>query len=215
MLNIQTFVFNDFQENTYLAWDQTLECVIIDPGCYKASEQSALVEFILSKNLKPTLLLNTHCHIDHILGNDYIVDKYKLPLHLHEGELATYHDTGRWAAMFSLPAFVIPEQKVFLKEGETITFGETTFKILFTPGHSVASISFYDAKSNVLIAGDVLFKGSIGRTDLPGGDFDILAESIRKQLYTLPEETIVYPGHGPSTTIGHEKKYNQFVRDIG
>lgn len=212
MLNIHHFVFNDFQENTYVIWDQTLACAIIDPGCFRAQEQTTLTQFIKNKQLTPALLLNTHCHIDHILGNKFVSDHYQLALHMHQGELETYHETGRWAAMFNLPAFEIPENRIYLKEGDQVKFGQSELKVLFTPGHSLASISFYNEASNSIIAGDVLFKGSIGRTDLPGGDFDILANSIRTQLYTLPDETKVYSGHGPSTTIGHERAFNLYVR---
>ncbi len=214
MLNIHQFVFNDFQENTYVIWDETLDCAIIDPGCYSASEQAQLTRFIADKQLKPVLLLNTHCHIDHILGNNFVAGHYQLPLHLHQGELETYKETGRWAAMFNLPAFEIPENRIYLNEGDAIKVGQSELKVLFTPGHSVASVSFYHQPGNQIIAGDVLFKGSIGRTDLPGGDFDILANSIRSKLYTLPDETIVYSGHGPTTTIGEEKRFNQYVRGI-
>ncbi len=214
MLKIKSFVFNDFQENTYIIWDQTLSCAIIDPGCYKTDEQLQLTGFIKEYQLKPALLLNTHCHIDHILGNGFIVDQYKLPLHMHEGEMETYQDTDRWAAMFGMPSFQIPEKRIFIDEGDDLILGDTKLKILFTPGHSVASLSFFHEATHLLISGDVLFKESIGRTDLPGGDYDLLADSIRTKLYTLPDKTTVFSGHGPSTTIGHEKKYNQFVRDF-
>lgn len=213
MLQVQTFVFNDFQENTYLIWDETLECAIIDPGCHTGSEQMALSNFIQEKQLKPKYLLNTHCHIDHILGNTFVTSKYKLALQLHEGELFTYKDTDRWAAMFGLPAFVIPEDRVFLEPGKQLTIGNQTLDILFTPGHSIASISFYNQQSNCLFSGDVLFYESIGRTDLPGGNFERLEQSIRNILYPLPSETKIYSGHGPATTIGHEKKFNPFVSE--
>jgi glyoxylase-like metal-dependent hydrolase (beta-lactamase superfamily II) len=211
MLNIHFFTFNEFQENTYILWDETLQCAIIDPGCGIATEQKILSNFIQQNNLKVSLLLNTHCHIDHILGNQYVANKYNLPLHLHEKELFTYKDTDRWAAMFGLPKFEIPERLAFLTEGDELFFGNTMLKVLFTPGHSVASVSFYEENSQTLISGDVLFYESIGRTDLPGGNFEILANSIKNVLYKLPNETKVYSGHGPETTIGHEKKNNQHV----
>lgn len=211
MIQIQRFVFNDFQENTYLLWDESLHCAIIDPGCYKLEEKSDLQNFMSEKSLIPSLLLNTHCHIDHILGNVFVSKTYNLPLHLHEKELATYKDTDRWAAMFGLPKFELPEKLVFVNPGEKLFFGNSELEILFTPGHSIASISFYDAVGKNLIAGDVLFKESIGRTDLPGGNFEILEQSILNVLYKLPNETKVFSGHGPTTTIGHEKKMNPFV----
>lgn len=211
MLHIQSFVFNEFQENTYIIWDESLCCAIIDPGCYKPHEQKVLADFIAQKSLKPTLLLNTHCHIDHILGNNFVADTYALPLHLHEGELFTYKDANRWAAMFGIPEFVVPQAQVYLKEGDVIQLGQESLEVLFTPGHSIASISFYHAASNTLFSGDVLFMEGIGRTDLPGGNFARLEQSIRNILFALPDETRVFSGHGPQTRIGHEKKFNPFL----
>lgn len=213
MIQVKSFVFNEFQENTYVIWDQSLACAIIDPGCSNLEERNQLRDFISINQLKPSLLLNTHCHIDHILGNEFVSNTYQLPLHLHEGELFTYKDTDRWAAMFGLPKFTVPEKLVFLLAGEVIGFGSSQLEILSTPGHSIASLSFYHAASHQLFAGDVLFKESIGRTDLPGGNFDVLAKSIREQIYTLPNQTIVYSGHGPATTVGHEKTHNSFVKN--
>lgn len=211
-MQVKSFVFNEFQENTYIIWDQTLACAIIDPGCSNPEERELLRSFISTNQLKPTLLLNTHCHIDHILGNEFVYNTYQLPLHLHEGELFTYKDTDRWAAMFGLPKFTVPEKLVFLQAGGTIGFGSTQLEILSTPGHSIASLSFYHAPSGNLFAGDVIFKNSIGRTDLPGGNFDILAKSIREQVYTLPNETKIHSGHGIVTTVGYEKTHNSFVK---
>lgn len=211
MLQIQRFVFNDFQENTYVLWDESLQCAIVDPGCYKEEEKKTLTHFIQDHQLVPSLLLNTHCHIDHILGNQFVSQNYQLPLYLHKGELATYKDTDRWAAMFGLPKFELPKDLVFIEPGSKLKFGNTELEILYTPGHSIASVSFYDALGKNLLSGDVLFKESIGRTDLPGGSFEILAKSITEVLYTLPEDTKVFSGHGPSTSIGHEKKFNPFV----
>jgi len=212
MLQVKSFVFNEFQENTYVVWDDSLACAIIDPGCSNSEERNLLQEFIVKLGLKPSLLLNTHCHIDHILGNNFVADKYQLPLHLHEGELFTYKDTDRWAAMFGLPKFTIPEKLVFIDAGQTLHFGSSQLEILSTPGHSIASLSFYHANTNILFGGDVIFKNSIGRTDLPGGNFEVLAQSIREKIYTLPEETRIYSGHGPSTTVGSEKLNNPFVK---
>ncbi len=211
MLQIQSFVFNDFQENTYIIWDESHQCAIIDPGCANASEQKMLTDFITNNQLNPSFLINTHCHIDHILGNIFVAEKYQLPLHLHEGELFTYKDTDRWAAMFGLPKFEIPENLVFIEENQEITIGNSTLKALFTPGHSIASLSFYNVESMMLIAGDALFHESIGRTDLPGGNQERLVQSIKNVIFALPDETKVYSGHGPITTVGHEKKFNPYV----
>lgn len=211
MIQIKNFVFNQFQENTYLVWDDSLECMVVDPGCYEASELNELTSFIEAKQLKPVVLANTHCHIDHILGNLAISDLYKLPLSLHQEELITYQDANKWAAMFGMKDIEQPKSLLFLEEGNSINFGNNSFKVLFTPGHSVASISFYHESTGILFSGDVLFKGSVGRTDLPGGNFNILKQSIHQKLFALPNETKVYSGHGPATTIGFEKANNPFV----
>lgn len=210
-MQVATFTFNEFSENTYVLFDETKQCAIIDPGCHRASEQAELVNFITQQNLTPTLLINTHCHIDHVLGNAFVAKKYNLPLHLHKNELETYRDTDRWAKMFGMVVEEIPEPQVYIDETNTLQFGNTTLQILYTPGHSVASLSFYETQTKQLISGDVLFYQSIGRTDLPGGNFDTLINSIRTKLFVLPDETVVYSGHGPKTTIGFEKMNNPFL----
>lgn len=214
MLQVKSFVFNDFQENTYVIWDKTKACAIIDPGCYKSQERIELIEFIVKNELKPQLLLNTHCHIDHVLGNDHIMAKYNLPLHLHKDELFTYSETKKWTAMFGIPPLEVPENTIFLTAGMPISFGETSLEVLLTPGHSIASLSFFHADSLQLFAGDVLFKQSIGRTDLPGGNLSTLLKSIKEQLLVLPDETIVYAGHNETTTIGEERRNNPFLRNL-
>lgn len=210
-MQVACFTFNEFSENTYVLFDTTGECAIVDPGCFKASERKQLTDFIATNHLKPTLLLNTHCHIDHVLGNAFVAKTYQLPLHLHKDELTTYADTGRWAAMFGLVMDEMPEEKVFITEGSEVKFGQTNLAVLLTPGHSVASLSFYHAQSNQLISGDVLFYQSIGRTDLPGGNHQTLIQSIKNKLLPLPNQTKVYSGHGPVTSIGHEARHNPFL----
>jgi hydroxyacylglutathione hydrolase len=212
MINIRYFTFGDFQENTYLLFDETRECVIIDPGCYKSSEQSQLVAFIEENGLKLVKLLNTHCHIDHVLGNSFVLDKFKVPFYMHEGELFTYKDTLRWTTMLGISPLEIPENPLFVTEKDIIAFGNSELKIAFTPGHSIASITFYHPEQGFAIAGDVLFRESIGRTDLPGGNFETLAQSIRGVFYAWPDDTKIYPGHGEPTTVGHERKFNPFVK---
>lgn len=211
MIEVQTFVFNPFQENTYVVYDATGECAIIDPGCADASEESMLAGFIESRKLRPVMLINTHCHIDHVLGNEFVARRYQLPLHLHAGELKTYRETDRWTAIFGMPPLTPPQNLQFVEEGDELQLGQNKLSVLFTPGHSVASISLYNAASSVLFSGDVLFEEGVGRTDLPGGNFEVLAASIRNHLYPLPDPTTVYSGHGKSTTIGHEKRFNPFV----
>ena len=211
MIKVATFTFNDFAENTYVLQDETDECIIFDPGCYKANEQQQLLHFIDNSGLKPVALVNTHCHIDHILGNYFVSQAYKLPLQLHKTEEITMKEAASWGVMFNVDVSVQPEQRIYITEKDTLKFGNSELKVLFTPGHSRASLSFYNTESKLIIAGDVLFNGSIGRTDLPGGDFDTLINSIRSQLFTLPDDFSVYPGHGPSTTIGQEKRTNPFL----
>ncbi|NUQ24824.1 MAG: MBL fold metallo-hydrolase [Saprospiraceae bacterium] len=204
--------FNPFEENTYLVYDDTGECIIFDPGCYEGHEKEELVSTINKLQLKPVRLINTHCHIDHVLGNRFVSEAYQLPLEIHEGELPVLQSAPQVAAMFGMP---YPEPSPmpgrYIAAGELISFGHTQLKALYTPGHSPASLSFYCEKDGFVIAGDVLFRDSIGRTDLPGGNFNTLATSIKTQFYTLNDEVKVYPGHGPATTIGYEKRNNPFV----
>lgn len=209
---VSSFTFNAFSENTYLLHDETGECVVIDPGCYERPEQTILTDFISEKNLKVVQLLNTHCHIDHVFGNKFIQDKYQVPFLIHEADLATLQAVPVYAPSYGFPLYDPATPTGFLKAGEKIKFGNTELKILFTPGHAPGHVVFYNETDQTCIGGDVLFQRSIGRTDLPGGNFDTLIQSIRTQLFTLPDAVTVYPGHGPSTTIGEEKKFNPFLR---
>lgn len=183
--------------------------MIIDPGCYDKAEENILTEFISKKNLTPTLLVNTHCHIDHVFGNRFVADKYNLTPIIHPLEVEMLEAVSRVADMYGLNYTPSPEPEI-LKE-EEIKLGEETFKVLFVPGHSPGHIALYHAGSSSVIAGDVLFRQSIGRTDLPGGNMETLLDSIRTQLFVLPENTTVYAGHMEETTIGYEKKYNPFL----
>ena len=210
---VAAFTFNPFQENTYVLYDETKECIIIDPGCFEQAEKLELVTFIEQKGLKPVRLINTHCHIDHVFGNHFISEKYGLQLEIHKGELPVLKAVPQVSAMYGIPFHdPIPEEVVFIKEGDSIEFGNTSLRSIFTPGHSPASLSFYCEASAYLIAGDVLFYGSIGRTDLPGGDMSTLLGSIKDKLFPLGDDVVVYPGHGPKTTIGFEKRSNPFLQ---
>ena len=211
-MEVAVFTFNEFSENTYILYDETKACIIVDPGCNTKEEQDLMVDFIESNGLKPVKLVNTHCHIDHILGNSFVSEKYNLPLIAHRGEIPVLSAGKMTSDMYAIKYDPSPEISVFLEEGEKLTFGETELIVLFTPGHSPASLSFFHSESNQLIAGDVLFDGSIGRTDLPGGDFDTLIANIKNKLFPLGDDVVVYPGHGPSTTIGKEKKFNPFLQ---
>lgn len=211
MLHLQSFVFNAFQENTYVLYDDTKQCVIIDPGCYAAAEQQQLVNFIESNELTPVKLLNTHCHIDHILGNNFVSKKFNIGLEIHEADLPTLLATTEYGHLYGFTVDPSPQPTRFIQNNETITFGNTDLEVRFTPGHAPGHVVFIHHNERFVINGDVLFYNSIGRTDLPGGDHNTLIKSIHQELFTLPDDYIVYTGHGPSTTIGEEKKNNPFV----
>ncbi len=212
MVNIKVFTFNPFQENTYVLYNETGQALLIDPGCYFPGELDMLEKFITEKKLRVEQLVNTHCHLDHIFGNQAVSQKWALPLQIHSWEKVVLSHGGATAAMYNLELDDFTGQLHFLAEGDTIHLGEDSFTVLLAPGHSPGSICLYCAAQHFVIGGDVLFRDSIGRTDLPGGDHQQLLENIREKLFTLPEDTIVYPGHGPETTIGYEKKNNPFLQ---
>lgn len=211
MIQLHYFTFNGFQENTYILYDETKECVIIDPGCYSNEEQQTLVKFINDNGLKPVKLLNTHCHIDHVLGNSFVANKYSIGLEMHEKDLPTLHATPEYGHLYGFNIEVSPEPTVLLNEGDKVTFGNSALDVLFTPGHCTGHIVFIAREEKFMVSGDVLFYGSIGRTDLPGGDFNTLINSIKTKLLPLDDDYKVYSGHGPSTTIGFEKQNNPFL----
>lgn len=211
MLTLKSFEFSPIQENTYLLYNEFNDCIIIDPGCYYEAEKEELVNFINENKLKPVLLVNTHCHLDHVFGNKYLAEKYNLKLHIHSKEKETLAMAAASGLMFQLPFDNYTGDIIPLENEEFLKLGEDKLKILHTPGHSIASLSFYSEEAKFVISGDALFNRSIGRTDLPHGNMDTLLESIRTQLFTLPAETVVYSGHGPTTTIGEEIKYNPFL----
>lgn len=213
MIQVDFFTFNPFQENTYILSDETKECVIIDPGCYDSGEKDELSSFIENQKLKPVKLLNTHCHIDHVLGNNFIAGKYKLQVELNFLEIPFLKAVVDYAPQYGIFCEPSPEPFALLNEDDVVKFGNSELKVLFTPGHSPGEICLYSASGKFVIAGDVLFQMSIGRTDLPGGNYDTLIKSIREKLFTLPDEVTVYSGHGPSTNIGFEKKNNPFLND--
>lgn len=211
MITVKKFTFNAYSENTYVLYDETKECVIIDPGMYEGSEQNTLVNFIRENGLKPVLLLNTHCHLDHVFGNKFVFDTWGLKPQFNEGELPILQAVPGYAPSMGFTRYEIsPLPDVFLPETGTITFGNSSLEIIFAPGHSPAHLCFYSASDAFLIGGDVLFYGSIGRTDLPGGNHAQLIKNVQEKLFVLPEDTVVYPGHGPATSIGFEKQHNPF-----
>ncbi len=211
-MEIKKFVFSPFMENTYVISNEKKECLIIDPGCYDANEQQTLENYITENGLIPTLLLNTHCHLDHVFGNAFVIEKYKVPFAMHRLDLPTLAMGERSAMMYGLNLTPSPEPTQFLEEGHVVELGEIKLKVIFVPGHAPGHIVFYNKDEGYVVNGDVLFQESIGRTDLPGGDHATLLKNIKEKMYKLPDETLVYCGHGEETTIGHEKKYNPFVR---
>jgi len=212
MAHVLTLTYNSFQENTYLIYDKTGECVVIDPGCNSDAERADLVGQIEKHNLKPVRLVNTHCHVDHVFGNKFIADTYNLPLEIHRGEIPVLDAVPMVCKMYGVPYTPSPDPEKFIEEGDIIAFGNTRLETLFTPGHSPASISFYCKEDDFVISGDVLFMQGIGRFDLPGGNLETLINSIRTKLFPLGDVTKVYPGHGPATTIGYEKVNNSYLR---
>lgn len=204
--------FNGFQENTYLLANEAGQAVVIDPGMSDASECEEFDGFLRKHNLSLTACWLTHAHIDHVLGLGHIFETYRLQPRVHSGEKVVYEANPNVAAMYGLLLRELPQPVYDLKEGDTISFGELSLKLFLAPGHSPASVCFYCESEGFLVGGDVLFRDSIGRTDLPGGDHATLLNSIREQVYTLPKATVVWPGHGPETTVAYERVNNPFVR---
>lgn len=212
MLQIASMTFNPFQENTYVLYDESGSCVIVDPGCYEPDEQQELKTFVTDNNLRVVQLINTHCHIDHVLGNEFVKQTYGVGLYIHKLDEPVLRSVSAYAPNYGFNQYQAATVDGYLEEGGEISFGNSRLSILFVPGHAPGHIAFYSAESRAVISGDVLFYNSIGRTDLPGGNFETLEASIRKKLYTLPDDTRVYPGHGPETSIGFEKRTNPFVK---
>ena len=204
------FVFNPFAENTCILHDETRDCIIIDPGCYEKSEIDELIGYVQTQSLNVKMLLNTHCHIDHVLGNYAVRKKYDVPLIINKLEEPGLRAVRAYAPNYGFTQYqeVLPDR--YIDESDEIVFGNHTLRVLFVPGHSVGHLAFFDDTERILIGGDVLFRDSIGRTDLPGGDHDTLLRSIHRKLFTLHDDVVVWPGHGPDTTIGYEKRSNPF-----
>ena len=212
MLQINSFVFNPFGENTYVIFDETKECVIIDPGCYTASEEGRLFGYIDQHQLKPLMVINTHGHVDHVVGNNAVKRRYGIKVAAHPGTHPDFTQAKRQAVWLGFqPVGDIDLPDVDLQDDEVIKIGESSLEVICTPGHARGSISLYAPVEGWVFTGDALFCRSVGRTDLPGGDFEELRESIRGRLFALPNDTEVFSGHGESTTIGEEKDFNPYV----
>ncbi len=213
MIQIQKFTFNPIQENTYVLYDETGECIIVDAGCYFENEQKELESFLADKNLKPVKLVNTHCHFDHILGISYLRTKYKIPFLAHKEDSFLIERAETQGDAFGVPLEPVDDPDEYIQEGDKIQFGNSELELLHVPGHSPGSLVIHQSEQKFVLAGDVLFYGSIGRTDLPKGSYEQLISNIKTKLLVLPEDTIVYSGHGPETNIGFEKTSNPFLMD--
>lgn len=211
MFLIKSFTFNPVQENTYLLYNESKQCLIIDPGFYFDHEKDEILDYIRTNALVPVKLMNTHCHFDHVFGNKTIAEKFNLTLHIHPLEKAVLDFAPASGLMFNLAFDNYTGSTHWLNEGDMVHLGEDKLMAIHVPGHSPGSLCFYCEAQQFLIGGDVLFRESVGRTDLPLGDGPALIENIRNKIFTLPDEVTVYPGHGPETTIGHEKRYNPFL----
>ncbi len=211
MIRIKAFSFNSFQVNTYILADDTNECLIIDPGCETEKERAELRSFIDDQGLKPVKLVNTHMHLDHMTGNTWVYKTYGLKPFVHPASEIFWQSAEEFGKNMGIAVDEVIEPTDFLEDGDYVAFGESKLRVIYTPGHADGSICLYCKKDHFLISGDVLFRDSIGRTDLPTGDYDLLRENIITKVFALPDETLVFPGHGPHTTIGHEKKNNPFI----
>ncbi len=210
MISIHHITFGGFGENTYILSDETGAAIIIDPGCYTVEENNELKNYIDTNELKVEKLLNTHCHIDHVLGNKFVKDTWKVDLLIHAIDHDTLRSVKLYAPMYGYHRYEETEPDGFLDDGDVFSFGSSSLDVIFVPGHAPGHIAFVHSEQKFCIGGDVLFQSSIGRTDLPGGDHNTLINSIHKKFFILPDDVVVYPGHGPSTTIGEERLHNPF-----
>jgi glyoxylase-like metal-dependent hydrolase (beta-lactamase superfamily II) len=211
MLNVHCFVFNDFQVNTYVLETGGEECLIIDCGCQYPHEWDTLRNFLMKKNLKPNDSIHTHFHVDHMIGYHYLFEEYGIGYRVHPTSRLFIDLAAEFASVFGIRLGKVYEPSSFLNEGDIIRLGDVSLEVIYTPGHADGSVCFYCQEENVIFTGDVLFRDSIGRTDLPTGNFDKLKDSIVRKLFVLPPDTVVYPGHGPSTTLGYEMANNPFI----
>ena len=213
MIKLEKFIFNPFQENTYIIWDKnSLEAIIVDPGCSNSLEEEKLSDFISTKSLEVKYLINTHCHIDHVLGNKFVKENYQIPFYAPELDIPLLDNLIEQAKMFGLDIKKSPLPDEYITEDLELKIGESSFRFVFTPGHTPGEYCILFEADKTCISGDVLFLEGIGRTDLWGGDYETLLQSIRTKLFTLDEDYAVFPGHGDETSIGHEKKNNPFLR---
>lgn len=212
MITIRRFTFNELEVNGFVLFDETRECILIDPGCNSTKQFQQLQSFITGEKLQPVLIVNTHGHFDHIFGNKWAKEAYGCPLLIHEADLPLIEHADQYAGIFGFQIDRSPVPDQVIRSEGSIAFGNSALAIFHIPGHSPGSIVLHSPVDKFVICGDVLFRGGIGRTDLPGGNYDQLIQGIRMKLLALPPETVVWPGHGPSTTIGREYDTNPFLR---
>jgi len=210
-MQLKVFYFNELRVCTYLLWDNTRECVIVDCGCGNENEFLRLQKFIDDNHLKPVLLLNTHGHFDHVMGNAFPVKRYKIKSYIHAEDEIWVAQAVEIALNYGYKVEQTPSPAGFLEDGQIIRFGQSALQVLHTPGHTKGSVCFYSPEDHFILTGDLLFQGCIGRTDLPGGDYDEIMESFANKILPLPDNTVVHPGHGPATTIGEEKLTNPYL----
>jgi hydroxyacylglutathione hydrolase len=211
MVNIDCLVYNSFGVNTYVVYDSTKECLIVDPACYGTDEQAELKAFVKHHGLTPVGFVITHAHVDHVLGNFFVKSTWNIPFMMHPDGAYLLKNARQFGQMYGFSMMESPAPDKLIAEGDEIKVGNSSLQVLYTPGHADGSICLYCKEGGFVITGDVLFQGSIGRTDLPGGDFDALIKNITTKLMVLPDETVVYPGHGGSSSIGEEKLHNPFL----
>ena len=211
MIHIYKLEVNPIRENSYIVNDESGEAIFIDPGFFFDDEREMIRDYIRQEGLTPKLIICTHCHFDHVMGVNFVKNEYNLPFECHNDDAFLVRLAPKQSAMFGFPLDEIENPDLFIRDGEIIKFGNSELKAIHVSGHSPGHMVFYSEKNNALFTGDVLFHSSIGRTDLPGGNYDELIRNIKNKLLVLPDETIVYSGHGPETTIGREKKKNPFL----
>lgn len=211
-MNIRHFTFNPYQENTILIWDDSLTGVIIDPGCIDMHEMEQLTGFIAGRGIKPAAILLTHAHFDHIYGVKGCTGAYGIPVFMSPEDKATLDNAPALAARSCMPAPDTSWETIDISDGQVLTFGDMSFKVMTTPGHSPGSACFFCEESGDLFCGDTLFAGTIGRTDLPGGDYDSEIVSVMDKVMGLDSDVEIHPGHGPSSNIGHERTHNPFLQ---
>lgn len=213
-MELKTFYFNALRTCCYLVYDQTGHCIIIDPGCFGHTEEQRLAGYILNNNLNPLYIVNTHCHFDHLMGLGFVRKTFNIPFRMHPLEIENLKRAANYAQLFGFYMIQPGSDYTALSDGEVLTFGNSELKVIHTPGHSPGSVCLYDTKGDVLFTGDLLFAGSVGRTDLPGGDYDQLMDSLSKKIGVLPHRTRIYPGHGPSSTLADEFAVNPYLQHL-